>query len=85
MPLLAFVLLAAFLFEDDDLIALAVAYDGCFERTGAGFAVGKKRIDIDLGTGIGADGRHAKRLAALDRKLLTARFDNCVTHFRVSS
>ena len=90
VALFAFVLLAAFFLKDDDLVRFAVGNDSCVDRgTAANLGVfsfaDKKSVDRDLSAGLFIDGRYAKRLAALYRKLLSACFDNCVTHYCVSS
>ena len=79
--MLALVLLAALLFENDDLIAKAVADDRCLNARCGCFAVRKDRVDIDFLACFGIDRRNSDRLAALDRELLTAGFNDRVTHF----
>jgi len=85
VALFAFVLFAALLFEDNDLVRSAVLYDRCFDGSGTDCTFGEKRVDVDLLSCLSTDSRHAKRHTALDRKLLSACFNNCVTHYSVSS
>ena len=80
MALLAFVLFAAFLFEDDDLIGFAVLNDLRFDRARSDDAAREKSLDIDLLSSLGTDLRHTKRHSALDRILLATCSNNCVTH-----
>lgn len=81
MSLPPLVLLAALLLKDDDLIAKAVADDGRFYACRGSLAAREDRVDIDLLACFGVDRRNADRLAALDRELLTAGFNDRVTHF----
>ena len=81
MSLSALVLLAAFLLKDDDLIAKAVADDGRFYACRGSLAAREDRVDLDFLACFGVDRRNANRLAAFDRELLTAGFNDRVTHF----
>lgn len=81
MALLALVLLASLLFEDDDLIALAVANDRGLYGAGTDARAREQRLDLHRLSCVGTDRRHAERLTALNGKLLATRSDNCVTHF----
>src|SRR4029077_12025288 len=86
VALFAFVLLAAFLFEDNDLVRFAVgnngrSYSGTAADLGVFALADQKRVDLDLAAGFLVDLWHAKRLAALYCKLFAACFDNCVTHY----
>lgn len=81
VSLFALVLLAALLLKDNDLIAKTVTDDCRFNACCACFAVSEDRIDIDFLACFGVDRRNAERLAALNSKLLTAGFDDRVTHF----
>jgi len=76
----AFVLLTTFFLENNDLIVFAVADDGCFDFSGSDFAASDHSVDLNLFAGIGTNRRHTKRLSALNRKLLSTCFNNCVTH-----
>src|SRR5690606_2651725 len=84
VALLALVLLAALLFEDDDLIGLTMADDRCRYGSTADLRIAArakdKRLNIDLRTGVAGYCRNTKRLPFFNRELLAARLDNCVTH-----
>src|SRR6188472_73235 len=86
VALLPLVLLAAFLFENNDLIVLAVAYyrgvDCCSAADLSILSLADQQsIDRHFLAFFLINSRHTKRLAAFDRKLLSACFDDCVTHF----
>ena len=79
VALLPFVLFAAFLFENNDLVRFAVADDGRLNGSGADLVANDQRIEINLLAFFFTDLRDTKRHSAFDRKLLTACFDDCVT------
>ena len=85
VSLLALVLLAAFLLEDNYLLAPAMSDDRGRDGGSTDLQIfpdaKNKGFDIDLRAGISSDSRYAKRLAFFDRELLAACSDNCVTHF----
>ena len=90
VALFTFVLFAAFLFEDDDLVGSAVSDDRRADRCTAAelgiFAFANEQsIERYLAARFLIYFRYTKRLAARDRKLLSACSDNCVTHYSVSS
>jgi hypothetical protein len=82
MALRAFVLLPALLLEDYDLVSLAVAYDLSFDSAGGSARAGKQRVDVYRRAYLSIYGRNANCLAALDRELLAACFNDRITHVR---
>jgi len=84
VALFALVLFAAFLFEDDDLFAAAMADNGGLDGRSTDTAAGNERFDIDLIAFFAFNRRHADHLTFRHRKLLSARPDNCVTHYVIS-
>jgi len=81
VALLTLVLLAAFFLKNDDLVAESVPNDSRLYASGRGLAARKDRIDIDFLACFGVDGRNTYRLPAFDRELLTAGFNDRITHF----
>ena len=90
MALFAFVLFAAFLFENDYLVRFAVADDACGQSRSATdlcvFAVANNQcLDIDLAARFPADRGHPQCLAFRHRILFAACSYDCVTHLVVFS
>jgi len=84
-----FVLFAALLFEDDDLVRLAVTDNGRqYGRVGSDLCIGAaaedEGRDIYLTSSFAFDRRYTKYLSVFDRELLSACFYDCVTHFLLS-
>ena len=90
VALFAVVLFTTFFLENNDLVTFPVADD---RRFNGGIAADLRifarpddqGFEIDLLARFLVDSGHAKRLAAFDRKLLSACSDNCVTHYCVIS
>jgi hypothetical protein len=72
VALFAFVLFAAFLFENNDLFAAAMADYGRLNSGSADLAAGHESLDVDFIALFAFDRRHADRLALRYGKLFTA-------------
>lgn len=86
VALFSLVLLAAFFLKNDDLIVFAVAhYRSVYGCPTADFGIfafaDEQRIYRYLFAFFLINSRNAKCLAAFDSKLLSACFDDCVTHY----
>ena len=75
MPARALVLFAPLLFENDDLLVLAVRNDSGLSRILTG---SQQRFELNRAAGIGFDSGNANRLSLLYEKLFAVGSDNCV-------